>query len=148
MEKPTMPVGTASFPAHIAITDVKRFVKLNSDGEVILCTAGAKAVGVVQLPVDADEMATVMGWGIAVVEAGGAIAVNAKVTSDSTGRAVTCPLATLTSTELTDTVCTIDSGTSTTLTVPPGTTVIPTQGVNGTALDAASTAGDFIRVML
>ena len=104
-----------------------------------LCAANAKALGVTQYDFAAGEMAGVIVTGIALVEAGGAISAGQAVTSDAEGKAVPVSQATVT----------ISSGTADavagTYNVDGG--VLP-QAVNGWALDAATAAGQVIRVLL
>lgn len=82
------------------------------DGGV--CTAGGKAYGVCDVEIDSGQLAPVGVLGVLLVEAGGAIAQGASVTSDATGKAVT---------------------------------ITSTEKVNGTALDAATAAGEVIRIV-
>jgi hypothetical protein len=53
------------------------------------CAAGAKALGVAETEADSGEAASVNVSGILLVEAGAAIAVEAEVQSDGSGRAIT-----------------------------------------------------------
>ena len=55
------------------------------DGNV--CSAGAKAYGICDVETDAGQFAPVAVLGILLVEAGGAIPAQAKITSDANGRA-------------------------------------------------------------
>lgn len=66
-----------------------RFAKLDSSGKVIVGTAGASSIGVVQNKPISGEVAEIVTAGVTKVVAGGAIAAGASITSDSTGRAVT-----------------------------------------------------------
>lgn len=52
-----------------------------------LCTAGTKAYGVCDVETDAGQFAPAAVLGILLVEAGGAIPAQAKITSDANGRA-------------------------------------------------------------
>ncbi len=62
----------------------QRFVGF--DGGV--CTAGVKAYGVCDVETDLGQLAPVGVLGVLLIEAGGAIAQGASVTSDATGKAV------------------------------------------------------------
>ena len=66
-----------------------RFAKLDSNGKVIVGTAGASSIGVVQNKPASGEAAEIMLDGVSKVVAGGAISAGVSITSDSTGRAVT-----------------------------------------------------------
>ena len=55
------------------------------DGNV--CSAGAKAYGICDVETDAGQFAPAAVLGILLVEAGGAIPAQAKITSDANGRA-------------------------------------------------------------
>lgn len=79
--------------------------------------AGVRALGVADADGDLGEMTPVTTSGIALVEAGAAIAPGALITTDASGRAVTNGAATF-------------------------------ANHNGYALDAATGAGEIIRVML
>jgi len=103
------------------------------------CGAGEKALGVFELDTDSGEQAPVIVYGIALVEAGGAIAVGDAVTSDADGKAVKADSATVTITSATG------DGDAGTYNVSGG---VLAQAVNGYALDAASAAGEVIRVRL
>lgn len=83
-----------SYQASGVITR-QRFVTLDGDQKVRRSDAlGQRALGVAVMDISADEAArgkstAVMTLGIAYVEAGAAIARDAMVTTDATGRAVT-----------------------------------------------------------
>ena len=64
-----------------------RFLFVGFDGA--LPAAGAKALGVENVEAAIGESRAVMVEGIAIVRAGAAVAVGAKVTGDASGRAVT-----------------------------------------------------------
>jgi len=66
-----------------------RFAKLDASGKVIVGTAGASSIGVVQNKPILGEVAEIVTAGVSKIVAGGAISAGASVTSDSTGRAVT-----------------------------------------------------------
>lgn len=67
-----------------------RFVDINSSGKAVVPTgAGAAVVGVRQNKPNTNEAMTIVGSGIAIVEAGAAITLGAAVTTDASGRAVT-----------------------------------------------------------
>lgn len=82
------------YNAGAAITK-KRFVKFSADQTVVQCTvAGELAIGVSFFDVSAAEItkgkgASVLTEGRAIVEAGAAVAIGAKVTTDNQGRAIT-----------------------------------------------------------
>lgn len=57
------------------------------DGNV--CSAGAKAYGICDVETDAGQFAPAAILGILLVEAGGAISAQSKITSDANGRATT-----------------------------------------------------------
>jgi len=99
---------TASVLA-IAGLSAHRFVGF--DGGI--CANGAKALGVVEVDTETDNMAPANVLGVILVEAGAAVAAGAEVQSDSQGRAIT-----------------------------------KAAGVaNGIAWDAATTAGELIRIV-
>ena len=109
-----------------------------------LCAQDAKALGVSEADTKAGQQCPVVVYGIAVVETGGAVNAGDAIASDSQGRAVAATAFNVT----------IDAGaTAVTSTAANGdiTTesggVLP-QAVNGYALDSASGAGEFIRVVL
>jgi hypothetical protein len=90
-EIPGFKVGTQV--AAAALT-ANRFVTFNITGKVAqVGTAGAHADGVVTDAVSADEATPVETHGVAMVEAGAAIATCGPVTSDATGRAITASTA-------------------------------------------------------
>ena len=84
-----------------------------------LCAAGEKALGVSLIDVDANEVLPVMVEGIALVEASAAISVGAAVAAAGTSTAA-----------------------------GKAVTVANTAICNGYAMDAATAAGDIIRVKL
>ena len=53
------------------------------------CAAGAKAYGICDVSTEKDQLAPIGVLGIFLVEAGAAVSVGAKVTSDANGKAVT-----------------------------------------------------------
>ncbi len=108
-----------------------------------LCAANARALGVSTTDFDSGEEASVAFCGIKIVEAGGAITVGAPVASDSTGRAVAA--AALSATVPGTGTAVTSSSAQPAMTIAGG--YLP-QGLNGIALDAASQAGDFIRIKL
>jgi hypothetical protein len=87
-------VLSKGYDAGAAITK-KRFVKLTGAQQVSQCSvAGENAIGVAMFSVSTAEIAkgkgaSVLEAGRAIVEAGAAVAVGAKVTTDNQGRAVT-----------------------------------------------------------
>jgi hypothetical protein len=70
-------LATADVLAH-------RFVRANG----IAATANQRAIGVSELEANNGEPITVLFDGMALIEAGAAVAVNDLVTSDATGRAI------------------------------------------------------------
>ena len=108
------PVLTESI-AVSAATVKNRFIGF--DGA--LCAAGAKALGVSQVDVDAEEVLPVMVEGIALVEASAAISIGAAVAAAGTSTAA-----------------------------GKAATVANSAICNGYAMDAATAAGDIIRVKL
>lgn len=82
------------------------------DGNI--CAAGAKAYGICDVETDAGQFAPAAILGILLIEAGGAIPAQSKITSDANGRA---------------------------------TTITSIEEVNGYSLDAATAAGDIIRIV-
>jgi len=99
---------------------------------------------------DANEMATVKSAGWVLVESGGAVSSMAHVSADALGRAIAVPYVQMVNAAATqsqtfnlstqDPLCSI--------TVPAGTHNVPGQAVNGIAIDAASAAGELIRVLV
>lgn len=71
----------------LAMADLsaRRFVGFDGN----LCAAGAKALGVVEVDTDADNLAPANVLGVILVEAGAAIAAGAEVQADGQGRAIT-----------------------------------------------------------
>lgn len=110
--KTAQPIAITTVAATAALTRM-RFVAFNGAP----AAASVRALGVAEVDADLGEQAPIMYAGIALVEAGAAIAQGAMVTTDATARAVTNAAPTLAN------HC-------------------------GFALDAASAAGDVIRVML
>lgn len=82
-EKTYKPVLISSITAK---TDIKKCRFIGFDGNY--CTAGVKAYGVSDVETDKEEMLPVSVIGVLLIEAGGAVTVGAKVTSDAEGRAV------------------------------------------------------------
>lgn len=103
------PVATTT---KTAVSDTDKYTFVGFDGDI--CAAGAKALGVNQVTVEAGEAMPVTYLGIMPVIAAAAIAAGVEVESDANGHAVT-----------------LSAGES-----------------NGRALDAASTAGDIIRIFV
>ncbi len=153
----------------IAITAAAALVArrfIGFDGN--LCGADAKALGVSELATASGEQCPVRISAIAVVESGGILAAGNRVVSDSTGRAVAATTFAAAAPAITvdDTKLTIDTGaTGVTSSAANGAiisaasglltpaapalsgSVLP-QAINGTVLDAASGAGEFVRVLL
>lgn len=108
-----------------------------------LCGANARAIGVSEYEaLDGKEMA-VIAIGVAVIEAGAAYSAGALLVSDSTGRAVTATAASA----LTPTGGVAVLATSATPTMTMAGGYLP-QHVLGVALEAASGAGSFGRILL
>lgn len=84
MSKLMQPIGTTT---KVAVSDTDKHVFVGYDGDI--CAAGAKALGVNQVSVDAGEPMPVTYLGIMPVVAAGAIAAGAEVESDANGHAVT-----------------------------------------------------------
>ncbi|MDQ7799558.1 MAG: DUF2190 family protein [Candidatus Edwardsbacteria bacterium] len=136
------------------------------DGNV--CGAGAKALGVCNADSDSGEMAPVLAKGIALVVSAAAIAVGAALVSDASGQATTATTFAAAAPAITvdDTKLTVDSGATgvtssaangaiisaaeglLTPAAPALTGSVLPQAINGYALDAATAAGDLIRVLL
>jgi len=135
--------------------DANRFAGFGGN----LCAANAKAAGVVQLDTASGSYAPVMSHGVAVVESGGIFAVGDELVSDSTGRAVKATDVSVASV-LTVTASVPSGATPVTSTgaqpslSPAGTSANTVAGsalpqkINGTALEASSGAGEFVRVVL
>ena len=114
---------TASAPAAVALK-ARRFVGFAGN----VCPQGGPALGVADVDTDAGFMAPVNVSGVILVEAGAAVEAGGKVQSDADGRAV--PLA---MTQLADKNS-----------VP---FAVPAMADNGVAWDAATQAGDLIRIL-
>lgn len=69
-----------------AQTDLPKQRFINFDGNI--CSAGAKAYGICDVETDAGQFAPAAIFGILLVEAGGAIPAQSKITSDANGRAI------------------------------------------------------------
>jgi len=80
-----------SFPykidGNVAVSNTEKHYFVGYDGDI--CGAGAKALGVNQVTVEAGEDMPVTYLGIMLVVAGGAVASGAEVESDASGKAVT-----------------------------------------------------------
>lgn len=106
------------------------------------CAANAKALGVAEYDTDADDMAPVNVSGIIIVEAGGAITQGAAVTAGTDGKAVAATA--LSATVPTGSTAVTSSSATPAMTVAGSVTP---QAINGYALDAATAAGDMIRIL-
>lgn len=151
------PILTDSILAAAALA-AYRFIGLDGN----YCGANLPAWGVSELATASGEQIPVITHGIALVESGGIITAGDKVTSDSTGRAVTVAALAAAAPVVDDTKLTIDSGaTPVTSSAADGAIISAAAGlltapvlsggvlpvaVNGMAMDAASAAGEFIRV--
>ncbi|RAS18933.1 hypothetical protein DFO50_10289 [Microvirgula sp. AG722] len=71
----------------LAIADLPASRFVGFDGGV--CADGAKALGVVEVDTEVDNMAPANVLGVILVEAGAAVAAGAEVQSDASGRAIT-----------------------------------------------------------
>lgn len=129
-------LGTSSIQAA---ADLVKHRFIGFDGN--LCAANAKARGVSAADTKSGQMCPLNISGEVLVESGGAITAGAALASDANGKAVTA--------------------TAFSVTVPAGATAVTSdaaqpnlveaggylpQAVNGYAVDAASGAGEFIRV--
>lgn len=90
----TQNIATVTFDPVSAAVAVRRFVELDASGDVQqVGTAGNEATGVSAQTSAADNTVAIpvaiYNGGIMEVEAGAAVAINADVTSDTTGRAIT-----------------------------------------------------------
>ncbi len=132
-------LGSQNIQAAANLT-ASRFVGFDGNA----CGANAKALGVVLADTDSGNMAPLAISGIVLVKSGGAVSVGGAVTSDATGRAVAAAAL----------AATVASGaTSVTSTAANGAIVAlagatPPVAVNGYALDEATDADQFIRVLL
>lgn len=70
----------------LAATNIEKQRFIGFDGNY--CQAGKKALGVSDVEIEKGQLAPVGVLGILLIEAGGAIAQGAKVTSDANGKAV------------------------------------------------------------
>lgn len=149
----------------LAAADLEANRFIGFDGN--LCGANAKALGVSETSTKQGQYCPVIVTGIALVESGGAVSAGAAVASDAAGRAVAASNFTVSTSVSTDVQVTVtvpvgevsvlstaaqpdllESATATstaTNTLSGG--VLP-QKINGWALDAASGAGELIRVLL
>ncbi|MDR2452331.1 MAG: DUF2190 family protein [Candidatus Accumulibacter sp.] len=114
---------TTSVLAATALTR-RRFVGFDGD----VCAEGAPALGVVEADTEAGSMAPANVLGVILVEAGAPVAAGGQVQSDAEGRAI--PLTTKALEDANEVAFTI-----------------PAAAVNGVAWDAATEAGDLIRVL-
>lgn len=174
MDYPQHKALTISIEAGSDLTSVKRFVKMSS-GKLSYCGANGKAIGVLDKVADTGEYASVIAYGIALVEVGtGGVTENAEVTSDANGKAVL--VGSLSATASGTAVSSTASGTA--VSIPEGSTPVTSTGaqptlsvtdptisntvtqptvtltggalpvkVNGIALDTVS-AGGFARILL
>jgi hypothetical protein len=131
-------LGTSSIQAAADLVR-HRFIGFNGN----LCAANAKARGVSATNTKSGQMCPINISGEVLVESGGAITAGAAITSDANGRAVAATAfsvsVTAGATAVTSTAAQPD------LTEAGG--FLP-QAVNGYAVDAASGAGELIRVIL
>ncbi len=96
------------------------------DGNI--CGAGEKAYGVVDVATESGQLAPVGVLGTFIVISGGAITQGSAVTSDASGKAVVATAPSIT-------------------TEASATTLTAGDEINGYALDAATAAGEEIRVL-
>ncbi len=148
---------TDSITAAAAVV-AHRFIGIDGN----YCGANLPAWGVSELATALGEQIPTKTHGIAIVESGGIITAGDKVTSDSTGRAVTVAALAAAAPVVDDTKLTIDTGaTGVTSSAANGAIISAASGllaapvlsggtlpvaVNGMAQDSASGAGEFIRV--
>lgn len=149
--------GSESILAAAALV-AARFIGVDGN----YCGANAAAVGVLEVSTASGEYGNAITHGIALVESGGIIAAGNQVVSDSTGRAVAATAFAAAAPVVDDTKLTIDTGaTGMTSSAANGAVITAASGllaapvlsgsalpqvINGLALDAASGAGEFIRV--
>jgi len=116
----------------------RRFIGFD---DLQITTQGNAAKGVAQQDALTNDLTPVTIIGTAIVEAGGAIAAGAYVISDNQGRAIAA-----------NALAIAPGATAVTSAAANGATDItgsvPTEKVNGIAIDPASQAGDFIEVLL
>lgn len=84
MERTYKPLLMDSIKVHSNIKE-QRFIGFDGN----YCQAGAKALGVSDVDIQAEQYAPVALFGILLVKTGGAVAAGDKVTSDDNGKAVT-----------------------------------------------------------
>jgi hypothetical protein len=153
------PAITVSWLAAAALV-ARRFIGFDGN----LCGAAAKALGVSELATAINEYCPVITDGIALVESGGILAAGNPVVSDSTGRAVAAAVFAAAAPVVDDSKLSIDTGATPmtssaanggVITAASGLLAAPVltgstlpQAVNGWVLDAASGAGEFVRVKL
>jgi len=82
--KTNIPIQEITLEAGAAVT---KFRMIGANGQH--CGAGAKAVGITQIDADSGDQFPVMTYGIAIVEAGGAVTAGAEIESDANGKVVT-----------------------------------------------------------
>jgi len=86
--------GKLTFIAGEDLSDKMYYVvKLDSNGNVVLCGANEVAIGVLDGKPKAGERVAVNILGTSKVVSGGEIAVGSKVVSDANGKVVTMPVA-------------------------------------------------------
>lgn len=131
------PVLTRSVKAAGVFTK-RRFIGFD---DLQITAQGAAAKGVAQQDAVLGELAPVTVLGTAIVEAGGAVTKGAHVISDNQGRGIAG-----------GTLAIAAGGTAVTSTAANGSAIItgsmPTEKVNGIAMEAAGQAGDFFEVLL
>lgn len=88
MQLTSNPVLTTTHQAGASLQTKNRFVKLSS-GKIVYCGAGQKAIGVIDLPWNDNDIASVIQLGVVLVEVGaGGVTEGAEVVSDANGKAV------------------------------------------------------------
>jgi hypothetical protein len=132
---------TALTDSITAAVDLVKHRFIGFDGNY--CGADAKALGVSETDTKAGQQCPVIVYGIALVEAGGAISKGQAVKSDANGKAVA---ATNFSVSVPAGATTVTSDAAQPDLVEAGG-VLP-EAVNGYALDDAAGAGEIIRVVL
>jgi len=138
--KTAQPILTTSIAAAADLTAKANYL-IGFDGAV--CGANAKPLGVLQDNTVLGEMAPVVCAGIALVISGAAISVGAALVSTSAGKAT--PATTFSATPPSGQTPVTSTGAQPAMTLAGS--VLP-QVIFGYALDAASDANEYIRVLL
>lgn len=84
-----IPGLTFTLPAAADLSGSQfRFVNVDANAKAAVPAAGGAVIGVRNNKPKANEATTIVHSGISIVEAGGAVAAGAEVTTDATGRAI------------------------------------------------------------